>query len=103
MTAWRGVVFINSGLRPLRQAFLAQQGTHGYKKSCRFTDHKTADSVEGSKRNAFFSGDLENDPDASNARNLFDELTERWDESILFAVIVTVDAGVDTAWKQRVG
>ena len=57
--------------------------------------------MEGSKRNAFFSGDLENDPDTSNARDLFDELTERWDESILPAVIVTVDAGVDTAWKQR--
>ena len=56
--------------------------------------------MEGSKRNAFFSGDLENDPDASDARDLFDELTERWDESILPAVIVTVDAGVDTAWKQ---
>ena len=76
MTAWRRVVFINSGLRPLRQAFLAQQGTHGHEKSETFTNHKTADCVEGSKRNAFFRGDLENDPDASDARDLFDELRD---------------------------
>ena len=59
--------------------------------------------MECGKRNAFFRGNLENDPDTSDARNLFDELTERGYKSILFAVILTIDAGVDTARKQGIG
>ena len=86
-----------------RHAFFTKEGTHGYEKAETLADHKSADRVESGQRKAFFGGDLKNNPDTSHARNLLDELAEGRDESILFAVIVAVDAGVDTARKQRVG
>ena len=86
-----------------RQAFFPKKSAHGHKKSETFTDHKTADRMESGQRNAFFRSDLKNNPDTSDTRNLFNELAQRRDESVLFAVIITVDTGVDAARKQRIG
>ena len=83
-----------------RQAFFPKKSAHGHKKSETFTDHKTADRMESGQRNAFFRSDLKNNPDTSDTRDLLDQLAEGRDERVLLTIIVAVDTGVDTTWKQ---
>ena len=97
--SWYGYIQNPSNRAPPASVFL-KKSAHGHKKSETFTDHKTADRMESVQRNAFFRSDLKNNPDTSDTRNLFNELAQRRDESVLFAVIITVDAGVDAARKQ---